>query len=607
MSNGRCWVTAALAAAGLSGLCGFALTGLAAADSLPSNCSQPAGSALVTCTFNFTGSAQDFTVPARVTSITVEAFGAAGGDGSDVSPHAAGGLGADVRGTLAVAPSEVLQVNVGGEGGTEHIQAGGWNGGGSASDNPAEAGRGPVGGGGGGASDIRDGSDMLADRLLVAAGGGGGGGNGDNSLHSSGGAGGASGTDGTAATPAGGEGPGGPGLAGTSTAGGTAGSGGHGSGFPGGTGTDGKLGTGGGGALGTAGFAGGGGGGGGGYFGGGGGGGGSGSGDVAAGGGGGGGGSDFTDNATNVTVTDGVQSGDGQVTITYTVPPPPADLAITSTATPNPVTAGQHLTYTLTATNAGGLDATGTIVTDTLPASTQIDSVIPSQGTCPRGTSVTCDLGTLAAGGHATVTVVTTPTVAGTINATANVTADGVTADDDDTATASMTVTAPPVAPPPLVTAATPTAATAPAAPTAPAEPTAPAAATTPVAQPAVAPLIPPVTISGIELTSATITWCRHCTYPGSRLTFNLSAKADVRLALMAKIHGHWTQVAATTVHGHRGHNSFRVGGRWHGQLVPHRVTRILVHIRPGATWTIAGTLELAVHSPYTTRILNRR
>jgi hypothetical protein len=75
-----------------------------------------------------------------------------------------------------------------------------------------------------------------------------------------------------------------------------------------------------------------GGGGGGGYYGGGGGGGGGANSNAdntdGAGGGGGGGGSDYTGAATHVTVTDGYQSGHGQVTISYTV------LTVTTTSLP---------------------------------------------------------------------------------------------------------------------------------------------------------------------------------------------------------------------------------------------------------------------------------
>src|SRR5207245_490076 len=49
-------------------------------------------------------------------------------------------------------------------------------------------------------------------------------------------------------------------------------------------------------------------------------------------------------------------------------PPPSADVSITKTASPDPVSVGNTLTYTLTASNAGPSSATGVLVPDTLPA-----------------------------------------------------------------------------------------------------------------------------------------------------------------------------------------------------------------------------------------------
>jgi len=66
---------ASLAAVVPLGMLGaFALTGTAAA-AVPAGCSQAQNA--VTCTFSYTGAAQSFTVPASVTSITVDAQGAA--------------------------------------------------------------------------------------------------------------------------------------------------------------------------------------------------------------------------------------------------------------------------------------------------------------------------------------------------------------------------------------------------------------------------------------------------------------------------------------------------------------------------------------------------
>jgi hypothetical protein len=59
-------------------------------------------------TFGYTGAVQSFTVPACVTSLRIEAFGAQGGTG--------GGLGARMSGDFAIAGNTILSVVVGQEG-----------------------------------------------------------------------------------------------------------------------------------------------------------------------------------------------------------------------------------------------------------------------------------------------------------------------------------------------------------------------------------------------------------------------------------------------------------------------------------------------------------
>src|SRR5215467_5976437 len=91
-----------------------------------------------TVTFNFTGGPQMFTVPAGVTSITVDAFGAQGAAGGGATSGAAGGLGGRATAGLAVTPGQVLQVNVGGTGGpTAGGTVGGFGGGGAGSTDAA--------------------------------------------------------------------------------------------------------------------------------------------------------------------------------------------------------------------------------------------------------------------------------------------------------------------------------------------------------------------------------------------------------------------------------------------------------------------------------------
>ena len=112
--------------------------------------------------FAYTGAVQTFTVPACVTSITVTALGAQGGG-------TAGGLGGRAIATIVVTPGETLNVYVGGQP-TTQMGAGGYNGGGAITALPC--GGGSDGWPGGGASDVRRGVP-LANRVIVAGGGGG--------------------------------------------------------------------------------------------------------------------------------------------------------------------------------------------------------------------------------------------------------------------------------------------------------------------------------------------------------------------------------------------------------------------------------------------------
>jgi uncharacterized repeat protein (TIGR01451 family) len=120
-----------------------------------------------------------------------------------------------------------------------------------------------------------------------------------------------------------------------------------------------------------------------------------------------------------------------------------ADLSITKTDAPDPVDGGDALTYTLTVTNAGPDPASNVVVTDTLPPGTTVVTIGSTQGSCssPSEMPMTCTLGGLAAGASATVTIVVTSPVSGTLTNTGNVTSD--TPDPDagnNSATATTTV-----------------------------------------------------------------------------------------------------------------------------------------------------------------------
>ncbi len=121
------------------------------------------------------------------------------------------------------------------------------------------------------------------------------------------------------------------------------------------------------------------------------------------------------------------------------------DLSVSKTDSPDPITPGQSLTYTLTVANSGPATATGVVLTDNLPTGVTFISATPSQGTCSHsGGTVTCNVGSIANGASATVTIIATPNTAGTITNSASVTANETdTNSSNNTATTSTTVQAP--------------------------------------------------------------------------------------------------------------------------------------------------------------------
>ncbi len=114
---------------------------------------------VITDTFLYTGAEQTWVVPAGVTSITVNAYGAQGGANWVNNDN----FGGHVQADIPVTPGSTIYIYVGEQ---ATSLTGGWNGGG----NGESAGK-----GGGGASDIRIGGNTLNDRMIVAGAGGGGG------------------------------------------------------------------------------------------------------------------------------------------------------------------------------------------------------------------------------------------------------------------------------------------------------------------------------------------------------------------------------------------------------------------------------------------------
>ncbi len=86
---------------------------------------------------------------------------------------------------------------------------------------------------------------------------------------------------------------------------------------------------------------------------------------------------------------------------------PIADLSIAKTG-PSQVTVGQNVEYTITVTNSGPQDASNVVVTDVIPTGTTFVSATASQGSCSGTTTVVCNLGAIANGGTATISLIVT-------------------------------------------------------------------------------------------------------------------------------------------------------------------------------------------------------
>ena len=113
-----------------------------------------------TMTFDFSGAIVSFTVPACVTTVHIDAWGAEGGSGGSTTVSTVPGRGARMSGDFAVAGGTSLSVLVG-EKGENRPAPGGYN------------------GGGGGGSFVWQTANQT---LLIAAGGGGGGGGLNNTI-----------------------------------------------------------------------------------------------------------------------------------------------------------------------------------------------------------------------------------------------------------------------------------------------------------------------------------------------------------------------------------------------------------------------------------------
>jgi uncharacterized repeat protein (TIGR01451 family) len=120
-----------------------------------------------------------------------------------------------------------------------------------------------------------------------------------------------------------------------------------------------------------------------------------------------------------------VEGEEGTGFLRYTTPEA-ADLSLTNTASVASTTVGNPITYTIKATNNGPGSAANATVSDPLPGNVSFASASATQGSCSGSPTLSCNLGTLASGGSATVTVTVTASAVGTATNTATIASDAV-------------------------------------------------------------------------------------------------------------------------------------------------------------------------------------
>lgn len=123
--------------------------------------------------------------------------------------------------------------------------------------------------------------------------------------------------------------------------------------------------------------------------------------------------------------------------------PATAGISLNQSVMPNPASVGKDLVYDLKIYNSGPATATNVVLTDTIPGSAAYIWASPG---CSGTVTVTCSIGSIAAGGSASTRIVIRPSVAGVLTNFASATAsefDPVTSDNSSSVSVSVNVPLP--------------------------------------------------------------------------------------------------------------------------------------------------------------------
>ena len=125
------------------------------------------------------------------------------------------------------------------------------------------------------------------------------------------------------------------------------------------------------------------------------------------------------------------------------------DLGVTKSGSPNPDTLPGNITWMMVVTNNGPDTATGVTIADPMPSGNTFVSATTTQGSCTGGALLNCSIGTMAPGASVTITLVTKPSVTGTVTNTVTVVGNQTeTSYANNTASASVVVVGPHTPPP---------------------------------------------------------------------------------------------------------------------------------------------------------------